>query len=79
MVNKERKCSGSQFNFSISVGSSLFDAVNREDVENLPGAVVVQCLGAGQLTRAAAGTRDREQHKWRCASHRKIPLYGNKF
>lgn len=49
MVNEERKCSGSQFNVSISVGSSLFDAVNREDVEKLPGAVVVQCLGAGQL------------------------------
>lgn len=49
MVNKERKCSESQFNFSISIGSSLLGAVNREDVENLPGVVVVQCLAAYQL------------------------------
>lgn len=48
MVNEERKCSESQFNFSISVGSSLFGSVSK-DVESLPRAVVAQCLGAGQL------------------------------
>lgn len=49
MVNEERKCSESQFNFSISIGSSLFGAGSRKDVENPPGDVVVQCLGACQL------------------------------
>lgn len=40
---------GSAQNLSLTSPFPLFGAVNRGDVENVPGAVVRQCLAAGQL------------------------------
>lgn len=63
MVNEGRKCSESQFNFSILIGCSLLGAVNVERMWRGCRESVGSCgsvSGGRSVTRTAAGTGDRE-------------------